>query len=80
MHNITLDNSKSKFKHREIKLNLQLNEEEYKILVEGINKYPLEDNFAIWEWMKSDVCTTHHFNTICHTFKDLQNVKLIILD
>jgi hypothetical protein len=73
MHHITLE-------VKENKLSLQLNEEEYKILVIGVNKYPNDDNFAIWEWMKSDICTKHHFYKICNTFYNLQPVKLTILD
>ena len=73
MHHITLE--------RTIKLNLQLNEKEYKILVEGVNKYPKDDNFAIWEWMKSETCSKYHYNKICRTFNNyLPGIKLTILN
>lgn len=84
MHHITLERTnviRTTNTIRTIKLNLQLNEKEYKILVEGVNKYPEDDNFALWELMKSDTCSKYHYNKIWQTFNNrLPGVKLTILD
>jgi hypothetical protein len=78
MHHITLERTNI---IRTTKLNLQLNDEAYKILVEGVNKYPEDDNCAIWEWMKSETCSKYHYNKIWQTFNNrLPGVKLTILD
>jgi hypothetical protein len=78
MHHITLERTNI---IRTIKLNLQLNDEAYKVLVEAVNKYPKDDNWAIWEWMKSETCSTYHYNKIWRTFNNrLPGIKLTILD
>lgn len=78
MHHITLERTNA---IRTIKLNLQLNDEAYKVLVEKVNKYPKDDNWTIWEWMKSETCSKYHYNKIWRTFNNrLPGIKLTILD
>ena len=78
MHHITLERTNI---IRTIKLDLQLNDEAYKVLVEAVNKYPKDDNWSIWEWMKSEKCSKYHYNKIWRTFNNrLPGIKLTILD
>ena len=42
---------------RTIKLNLQLNDEAYKVLVEKVNENPDHDNVALYYWMRSETCS-----------------------
>ena len=78
MHHITLERTNV---IRTTKLNLQLNDEAYKILVEEVNKYPEDDNWTICGWMKSETCSKYHYNKIWRTFNNrLPGIKLTILD
>jgi hypothetical protein len=78
MHHITLERTNV---IRTIKLNLQLNDEAYKVLVKSVNENPDHDNVAIYYWMRSETCSKYHYNKIWRTFNNrLPGIKLTILD
>ena len=77
MHHITLEKTGI---IRTIKLNLQLNDEAYKILVKSVNENPNHDNIALYYWMISKTCSKYHYNKIWRTFNRLPGIKLTILD